>query len=106
MQMFEIKNKIKAINSGKESNYGKDYMKITFDSDGDLPLNELLKFHVMVRIIRSVFEEDDKLYPQLLLDDTLWIIKMLQYERVDVSEGIDVDNNFVKRMYALPLLVI
>ena len=31
---------------------------------------------------------------------------MLQYERVDVSEGIDVDNNFVKRMYALPLLVI
>ena len=46
-------------------------MKIRFDSDDDLPLKELLKFHVMVIIIRSDFEEDGKLYPQLLLDDTL-----------------------------------
>ena len=81
-------------------------MKIRFDSDDDLPLKELLKFHVMVIIIRSDFEEDGKLYPQLLLDDTLWIIKMLQYKRIDVSEGIDFNNNFVKRMHALSLLVL
>ena len=34
-----IKNEIKAINGGKENNYGKDYMKIKFISDHDLPLN-------------------------------------------------------------------
>ena len=33
-----IKNKIKAINGGKENDYGKDYMKIKFNSDDDLPL--------------------------------------------------------------------
>ena len=67
-----IKNKIKAINSGKENDYGKDYIKIKFNSDDDLPLNKPLKFHAMTIIIRSVFEEDGKLYPQLFLDDTLY----------------------------------
>ena len=67
-----IKNKIKAINGGKENDYGKDYMNIRFDSDDDLPLRKLLKFHVMTIIIRSVFEEDGKLYPQIFLDDTLY----------------------------------
>ena len=60
-----IKNKTKAINGGKESDYGKDYIKIRFDSDDDLPLNKALKFHLMTIIIRSVFEEEGKLYPQL-----------------------------------------
>ena len=59
-----IKNKIKTTNGGKENNYRKDYMKIKSNSDNDLPLNEPLKFHAMTIIIRSVFEEDDKLYPE------------------------------------------
>ena len=67
-----IKNKIKAINGGKENDYGKDYMKIKFNSDDDLPLNKPLKFHAMTIIIRSLFEEDDKLYTQIFLDDTLY----------------------------------
>ena len=67
-----IKNKIKAINGGKENDYEKDYMKIKFNSDDDLPLNKPLKFHAMTIIIRSVFEEDGKFYPQVFLDDTLY----------------------------------
>ena len=47
-------------------------MKIKFNSDDDLPLNKLLKFHLMTITIRSVFEEDDKLYPQVFLDDNLY----------------------------------
>ena len=66
-----IKNKINAKNSS-ECNYEKDYMKIKFNSDDDLPLNKPLKFHMMTIIIRSVFEEDGKLYPQVFLDDTLY----------------------------------
>ena len=59
-----IKNKIKAIYGRKENNYGKDYMKIKVNSNDDLPLNKPLKFHAMTIIMRSVFEEGDKLYPQ------------------------------------------
>ena len=47
-------------------------MKIKFNSGDDLPLNKPLKFHSMTIVIRSVFEEDGKLYPQVFLDDTLY----------------------------------
>ena len=66
-----IRNKIKEINSD-ESDYEKDCMKIKFNSDDDLPLNKPLKFHNITITIRSVFNEDDKLYPQVFLDDTLY----------------------------------
>ena len=66
-----IKDKIKEVSSG-ECDYEKDYMKIKFNSDDDLPLNKPLKFHNMTITIRSVFEEDVKLYPQVFLDDTLY----------------------------------
>ena len=72
MFLNRIKNKIKTINGGKENDQGKDYMKIKFNFDDDLPLNKLLKFHKMTIIIRSVFEEDGKLYPQLFLDNNLY----------------------------------
>ena len=47
-------------------------MKTKFNSDDDLPLNKSLKFPLMTITIRSVFEEDGKLYPQVFLDDTLY----------------------------------
>ena len=64
--------KIKPINGDKESDYGKDYMKIRFKSDDDWALNKLLKLHLMTIIIRCVVSEDGKLYPELCLDDTLY----------------------------------
>ena len=66
-----IKNKIEEVSSG-ECNYEKDYMKIKFDSDVNLQLKKTLKFHNMTIIIRSVFDEDGKLYLQVFLDDTLF----------------------------------
>ena len=66
-----ISDKIKEISSGK-FDYKKYYMKIKFTSDINLPLNKPLKFHNMTITIRSAFEEDGKLYPQVLLDDTLY----------------------------------
>ena len=66
-----IRNKIKKI-SDDECDYEKDYMKIKFNSDDNLPLNKPLKFHNMTITIRSVFEEDGKLYPQVFLDDSLY----------------------------------
>ena len=66
-----IRDKIKEISNG-EIDYEKDYMKIKFNSDDNLPLNKPLKFHLMTVTIRSVFEEDGKLYPQIYLDDALY----------------------------------
>ena len=66
-----IMGKIKEVSSD-ECDYEKDYMKIKFNSDDNLPLNKPLKFHNMTITIRSVFEEDGKLYPQVFLDDTLY----------------------------------
>ena len=47
-------------------------MKIKFNSDNNLPLNKQLKFHNMTITIRSVFEENGRLYPQVFLDDALY----------------------------------
>ena len=55
-----IREKIKKISSD-EWDYEKDYMKIKFNSDHDLPLSKQLKFHNATITIRSVFEEDGKL---------------------------------------------
>ena len=66
-----IKSKIKEV-SDSECDYEKDYMKIKYNTDDNLPLNKPLKFHLMTINIRSVFKEDGKLYPQLFLDDTLY----------------------------------
>ena len=52
--------------------YSKDYMKIKFSSDNDLPLNKSLKFHLTTITTRCVFSEDNKLYPQLFLDEALY----------------------------------
>ena len=51
--------------SGK---YGKDYMKIKFNSDHNLPLNKILKLHNLTIFGRSVFEEDGKYYTQVFVD--------------------------------------
>ena len=66
-----IKDKIKEVSSG-ECDYEKDYMKIKFNSGHYLPLNKPLKFHNITMTIRSAFEDDGKLYPQVFLDDTLY----------------------------------
>ena len=58
-----IKNEIKEVSSG-ECDYEKDYIKIKFNSDDNLPLNKPLKLRLMIITIRSVFEEGGKFYSQ------------------------------------------
>ena len=69
----KIKYHIQTINSDKSGEYDeKDYMRIKFTSDDDLPLNKILKLHMLTIIVTSVFEEDGKYCPQFLLDDCLY----------------------------------
>ena len=67
-------------------------MKIKFNLDDSLPLNKALKLHNMTIIVRSVFEEDGKYYPEVFFRWMfVWVIKMLQCDRIDVSEGIGIN---------------
>ena len=52
--------------------YDKNFMSIKFNSDDDFQLNKPLKFHAMTILIRFVFKEGGKLYPQIFLDNTLY----------------------------------
>ena len=49
----------------------KNCKKIKFNLDDDLPLNKQLKFINLTIIVRTVFEEDGKYYPQIFLYECL-----------------------------------
>ena len=75
----ELWNKIKSLAecnylekiNGKTGKYVKHYIKIELSSDDIRPLNKILKLHNLKVIVRSVFEEDVKYYPQVFLDEWL-----------------------------------
>ena len=46
-------------------------MKIRFESNDDLPVNKIPKLHMLTVIVKSVFEEDGRYYPQGFLDKCL-----------------------------------
>ena len=68
----KIKYHIRTINVDKSGEYEKDYMKIEFDSDDDLPSNKIPKLHNLKIIVRYVFEKDGKYYPLDFFDDCLY----------------------------------
>ena len=43
-------------------------MKIKFNSDGELPLNKTTEIPSMIIVVRAVFHENNKYYPQVFLD--------------------------------------
>ena len=67
-----IKNEIESISGGKKGKHGKDFMKIKFNTNDNLLLNKPLNLCLLTIIVRSIFEEDGKFYPQLYLGDCLY----------------------------------
>ena len=49
--------------------YGKDFMKVKFKTNDDLPYNKMINIPVCVIIVSSVFKENNSYYPQVLLHD-------------------------------------
>ena len=73
-QLFDgIKYRIKK-NDKSNGEYVKDYMKIKFNTDDDIPLNRKLYFLTITVIIRCVIEKDGKYYPEVYLDECLYQI--------------------------------
>ena len=52
--------------------YDKKNMKIKFNSDDNLPLNKISKLYNLTIVVRCVFQEEDKYYPQVFLDECLY----------------------------------
>ena len=59
-------------NTGVIVQYDKNYMRIKFESNENLPTDNIANIHLVTIIIRSVFAQNGKCYPQLLLDDGLY----------------------------------
>ena len=46
-----IKNEIETLNGGKKEEYGKDFLKIKFNTDDSFPLNKPLKLHLLTIVV-------------------------------------------------------
>ena len=54
----------------KNSNdYDGKYIKIKFNLDDKLPLNKMMEVSSMIIVVRAVFHENNKYYPQVFLDE-------------------------------------
>ena len=72
MNIFEsIKNKITE-KTWDVVEYDKDYMEIKFESKNIFPVGKNVNIHLATVIIRAIFAQDGKYYPQLFLDDGLY----------------------------------
>ena len=40
-------------------------MKIKFNSDDDLPLNKTIEIRSMIIVVRAIFHDNNKYYPQV-----------------------------------------
>ena len=61
-------------NTGGIVQYDKNYMRIKFESNDNLPTNNIVNIRLAAIIIKSVFAQNGKFYRQLFLDDALYNI--------------------------------
>ena len=71
-----IRSEIKTLSGGKELFYEKNYARTGVNTDDNLPLNKPLKFPTLTIVIKCVFQEGEKLYPQTYLDECLYELRV------------------------------
>ena len=59
-------------NTGCIVQYDKDYMRKKFKSNDNFRTDNIVNMHLVTIIIRSIFGQNGKFYPQLFLDDALY----------------------------------
>ena len=65
----EIRSEIKRINGGEKVFYENNYHKIEINTKDDLLLKESLKFLTLIVNINLILQADNKLYPQIYLEE-------------------------------------
>ena len=66
----KIRDLIRSITKNSDD-YNEKCLKIKFDSDDELPLNKTTEIHSMIIVVKAVFHENNKYYPQIFCDDCL-----------------------------------
>ena len=61
-------------------------MKFKFNSVDNLSLLKILKLHILIVIVRSVFKEENNYYPQDYRYECLHELKMLEYDSTDIQK--------------------
>ena len=72
-----MKDLVRSITKNSDD-YDEKYMKIKFNSDDQLPLNKTIEIPTMTIVVRAVFHENNKYYPQVFLEECTekWTEKM------------------------------
>ena len=65
-----ISNKINKIDGDDKNVYG--YIRLKFNSDVDLPLDKLIKFHTLTVIVACVIRTANKLYSEIYVDEGIF----------------------------------
>ena len=65
----ETKRQIEVINDDEPMEYKKDFMKIRFESDDDLPLGKTFNIVGMIIVAASILEKNGKYYPQFFFHE-------------------------------------
>ena len=61
---IKIRDLIRSITKNLDD-YDKNYVKIKFNSDDELPLNKMIEIPSIMIVVRTVFHENNKYYPQV-----------------------------------------
>ena len=69
----KIEDKINPIPNNYPNIKIKDYDKLRFNSDTNLPLDTLIEFRSLVINVSCVIEKDNKYYPEIYLDECLYV---------------------------------
>ena len=68
---IKIRDLIRSITKNSDD-YDENYMKIKLNADDELPLNKMIEIPTMTIVVRAVFHENNKYYPQVFLDECLY----------------------------------
>ena len=67
----KIRDLIRLITKNSDD-YDEKHMKIKCNSDDELPLNKTIEIPSMIIVVKAVFHENNKYYPQVFLDECLY----------------------------------
>ena len=71
----KIRDLIRSVTKNSDDyGYDEKYTKIKFDSDDELPRNKTMEIPTITIVVRAIFLENSKYYPQVFLDECLYKI--------------------------------
>ena len=72
---IKIRDLIRSVTKNSDDyDYDEKYIKIKLNSDDELPLNKTVEIPTVAIVVRAIFLENNKYYPQVFLDECLFKI--------------------------------